>query len=62
MANKEFVDQWGKNPSKCIRCVKPWFGSRRCVIADAGFESINCAEDLVEHSFYMIGNVKGASA
>jgi hypothetical protein len=60
MANKEFVDELGKNPSKCIRCVKPWFGSWRCVIADAGFASIKCAEGLAEHGLYMIGNVKGA--
>jgi hypothetical protein len=61
MANKEFVDEWGKKPSKCIRCVKPWFVSGRCVIADAGFASIKCAEGLAEHGIYMIGNVKGAS-
>jgi hypothetical protein len=61
MTNKKFVDEWGKNPSKCIRCVKPWFGSGRCVIADAGFASIKCVEGLAEHGLYMIGNVKGAS-
>jgi hypothetical protein len=61
IANKEFVDELGKNPSKCIRCVKPWFGYGRCVIADAGFASIKCDEGLAEHGLYMIGNVKGAS-
>jgi hypothetical protein len=55
MANKEFVDEGGKNLSKCSRCVKPWFGSGRCVIADAGFASIKCAEGLAEHGLYMIG-------
>jgi hypothetical protein len=61
MANTKFVDKWGKSPSKCIRCVKSWFGSGRCVIADAGFASIKCDGGLAEHGLYMIGNVKGAN-
>ena len=61
MGEKEFVQEWGKNPAKAIRCVKPWFGSGRIVIADAGFASVKCAHGLAEHGLYLIGNVKGAS-
>eukprot|EP00873_Tetraselmis_striata_P044287 jgi/Tetstr1/464551/TSEL_009308.t1 len=62
MASKEFIPEWGKNPAKCIRCVKPWFGSGRCVIADSGFASVKCAQGLAEHGLFMIGNVKTGSA
>eukprot|EP00873_Tetraselmis_striata_P009895 jgi/Tetstr1/430159/TSEL_019991.t1 len=62
MASKEFIPEWGKNPAKCIRGVKPWFGSGRCVIADSGFASVKCTQGLAEHGLFMIGNVKTGSA
>ena len=62
MAQKEFVAEWGKNPSKAMRCVKPWFGSGRLVILDSGFASFKCAHGLAENGLFTIGNVKTASA
>ena len=59
MAKKEYVTEWGKNPSKALRCVKPWFRSARCVILDAGFASLKCCKGMSEHGMFMIGNVKG---
>lgn len=61
MNDKEFVREYGKNPSKCIRCVNPWFGSGRVVIEDSGFALVPCAKGLAEHGLFMIGNVNGAS-
>ena len=58
MAQKEFVDIVGKNPAKAMRCVKPWFGSARCVILDSGFASVACALALRDKGMHMIGNVK----
>ena len=60
MAHKEFVDIAGKNPAKALRCVKPWFGSGRCVILDSGFASVSCALSLRDKGMHMIGNVKSA--
>ena len=62
MSRKEFVAEWGKNPSKAMRCVKPWFGSGRLVIIDSGFASVKCAHGMAEHGMYVVGNVKSASA
>ena len=58
MAKKEFVQEYGKNPAKALRCVKPWFNTGRLVILDAGFASVKCAIGMAEHGLYMIGNVK----
>jgi hypothetical protein len=60
MTQKEFVREYGKNLAKAIKCVKPWFGSGRLVILDAGFASVKCAQGLAENGLYMIGNVKMA--
>ena len=62
MARKEYVGEWGANPAKAMRCVKPWFGSGRTVIADSGFASLKCATGMAEHGLYLVGNVKTASA
>jgi hypothetical protein len=62
MANRPFVDVYGKNPSKAMRCVQPWFNSGRLVISDAGFANVKCAQGLVDHGLYMIDNVKTCHA
>ena len=58
MKHKEFVADAGKNPAKAMRCVKPWFGSGRCVILDSGFACVVCALCLRDKGMHMIGNVK----
>jgi hypothetical protein len=59
MQIKEFVGTYGAiNPAKALRCVKPWFGSGRCVILDSGFASLKCAKRKAENGLFMIGNVK----
>ena len=60
MESKEWVSEWGKAPSVAMRCVKPWIGTARLVIADAGFASLKLAIGLAEHGLYLVGNVKGA--
>lgn len=62
MEQKEFVQPWGKNPTKAMRCVKNSFSSARCVILDSGFASLKCATGMAEHGMYMIGNVKSGHA
>ena len=62
MAKKEYVTEYGKNPTKAIRCVKPWFNTGRLIFLDAGFASVVCAKGLAEHGLYMIGNVKTGHA
>ena len=59
MQHKEWVQEWGKAPATAMRCVKPWMGTGRLVIADAGFASLKLATGLAEHGTYLIGNVKG---
>ena len=60
MQDKEYVKEWGKAPATAMRCVKPWMGTGRLVIADAGFASLKLAAGLAEHGTFLIGNVKGA--
>ncbi len=57
MNDKEYVKEWGKAPATAMRCVKPWMGTGRLVIADAGFASLKLATGLVEHGTFLIGNV-----
>jgi hypothetical protein len=58
MKDKEFVGDYGANPAKALRFVKPWFGSGRCVILDSNFASLNCFKGMAEHGMFNIGNVK----
>ena len=60
MKDKEFVSTYGANLAKAMRCVKPWFGSGRCVILDSGFASFKCIRGMAENGMYAIGNVKSA--
>ncbi len=60
MQDKEFVSVYGANPAKAMRCVKPWFGSGRCVILDSVFASLKCIKGMAEHGMFAIGNVKSA--
>jgi hypothetical protein len=30
MKTANFVSEFGSNPSKALRCARPWFGSSRC--------------------------------
>ncbi len=46
---KEFVADYGANPDKALLCVKPWFGSSRCVILDSGFASLKCVKGMAEY-------------
>ena len=62
MGQKEFVTEWGKNPAKAMRCVKPWFGTGRLVVIDSGFASLSCARGMAENGLFIVGNVKTASA
>eukprot|EP00951_Prasinocladus_malaysianus_P045561 scaffold608898_cov17-Prasinocladus_malaysianus.AAC.1 len=62
MGEKEYVDQWGKNPSLAMRGVKPWFNSGRTVVADSGFSSVKLAKGLAHHGMYLVGNVKRGHA
>jgi hypothetical protein len=58
--DKELVSTYGANHAKALRCVKPWFGSDRCVILDSGFASYKCIRGMAENGMYVIGNVKYA--
>ncbi len=60
MQENDFVAACGANPAKALRCVKPWFGSGRCVIFDSGFASLKCVKGMAEHGMFCIGNVKSA--
>ncbi len=60
MQGKEFVADYGANPAKALRCVKPWFRSGRCVILDSGFASLKCVKGMAEYGLFTIGNVKSA--
>ena len=60
MENKEWAREWGKAPATAMRCVKPWMGTGRLCIADAGFASMRLAKGMAEHGTFLIGNVKGA--
>ena len=60
MQDNEFVSGYGANPEKAMRCVKPWFGSERCVILDSGFSSLKCVKGMAKHGMFAIGNVKTA--
>ena len=60
MKDKEFVSTYGANLARALRCVKPWFGSGRCVILDSGFASYKCIRGMAENGMYAIDNVKFA--
>jgi len=60
MNDKEFVSTYGANHAKALRCVKPWFGSGRCVILDSVFASFKCIRGMTENGMYAIGHVKSA--
>jgi hypothetical protein len=60
MQVKEFVLVYGANLAKALRCIKPWFGSGRCVILDSGFASVKCVKGMAEHGMFCIGKVKSA--
>ena len=62
MEDKEYVRQVGKAAAVPIRCTKPWHGSGRVVIIDAGFAGIPAAKGLGDAGLYMIGNVKNCHA
>ncbi len=53
MQSKEFLGTYGANPAKALRCVKPWFGSDRCVIPDSCFASLNCAKGMAENGLFI---------
>ena len=58
MAKKPLVKEWGKAPAVAMRCIKPWWGTGRLLIADAGFASLKLCHGLAEHGTFLIGNVK----
>ena len=62
MAEKKFVREFGKNPSKALRCTENWFGSGRLVFLDSGFASWKGVQGFAEHGLYVIGNVKSGHA
>jgi hypothetical protein len=57
---KEYVATYGANPAKALRCVKPCFGSGRCVILDSGFASFKCIRVMTENGMFAIGNIMSA--
>jgi hypothetical protein len=60
--SKDYITEWGKNPAKATRCLKPLHNIGRTIM-DAGFVSAKCAQGLAEKGLYIIGNVnKGADS
>ena len=60
MKTANFVAEIGSNLAKALRCVRPWFGSGRCVILYFGFASYKCVVAMDDYGFFVIGNVKTA--
>lgn len=61
---KEFETGNNPIPSHCavtLRCVKPWFGSNRLVVADAAFSSLRTCTELAKKGLYFTGVIKGAT-
>mmetsp|Transcript_5073 Transcript_5073/g.14159 ORF Transcript_5073/g.14159 Transcript_5073/m.14159 type:complete len:471 (-) Transcript_5073:163-1575(-) len=58
MANKEYVGEVGKVAAVALRCTKPWHGTGRTIILDAGFAGLSAAYGLAERGLHMIGTVK----
>ena len=61
MERKEFASQMMKTTACTLRLVKPYFGTKRCVIADSWFASVTCAVELLKRGLYFIGIVKSRS-
>ena len=58
MAKKPLVGEWGKAAAVAMRCVKPWWGTCRLVVADVIFASMRLCQGLAEQGAFLIGSVK----
>ena len=61
MERKEFASQIMKTAACTLRLVKPYFGTKRCVIADSWFASVTCAVELLKREYFLLALLKGRS-
>ena len=62
MDKKEFSMHMMKTTACTLRLVKPYFGTKRCVVGDSWFASVPCAIELLKRGLYFTGIVKGRSS
>ena len=62
MDKKEFSMHMMKPTACTLRLVKPYFGTKRCVVGDSWFASVPCAIELLKRGLYFTGIVKGRSS
>ena len=57
-SKKEFFADFGSTTSTTLRLARRWFGSGKCIVADAWFGSCRTAEELRENGVHCIMSVK----
>ena len=57
-ASKEFFTEFEALTSTTLRLAKRWFGSNRCIVADAWFSPCQTSEELRENDLHFILSIK----
>ena len=59
MDNKAFSMYMMKSTACTLRLVKPYFGTKRCVVGVSWFASVQCAIEILKRELYFTGTTKG---
>ena len=57
-SSKSYNQEWGKSTGCTLHLTEPYHGTRRTVVADSWFGSVNMAVALLKHGLHFICNVK----